>query len=183
MKNKKIQYYGNYHKIIIILICIIFSISLMIYSIQFNELIWICFLPIILYMVIMLIFIFNYRIVFDYYKERIIALCPGKFKKIVINMKDVQTIEFVEERREHKKGDASVLYPVEYLDDNHPWTYNSGRIFKFIVKIKDQSIVSIPYESFWRSKNEEKIKEKTNEIIKIIEEFNEYKYRKYFKNK
>jgi hypothetical protein len=131
----------------------------------------------------MLIFIFNHRIVFDYYKKRIIAFCPGKFKKIVLNMKDIQSTDFVEDRRKHQKGDASVLYPVEYLDNHHPWTYNSGRIFKFIVKIKDQSIVSIPYESFWRSKNEEKIKEKTNEIIKIIEEFNEYKYRKYFKNK
>lgn len=134
----------------------------------------------ILFFVALSIVFYNYNIVFDYKHQIIKVLEPGHFHSVTIKMNEVKVINFYEVKSERRKiiifNEPRILYSF-----NHIYVYNSGKKYFIDIIKKDGKKIKISYDSLYRCRDENTIISFENKINEILKEFNDYKYKNYFK--
>lgn len=181
MKNRIIKYTEKYYCIVLNVFYILFFMAILFVTIkkELYALIPILLIFILCFIVLSIIF-YNYNIVFNFNDEIIKVLEPGHFRSIKIKMNDIKIIKFYDVNAEQKRN--IIFHEVRLLYNFEPsYVYNNGKKYFIEIIKKNGQNIKIPYNSLYKCRNKNTIisfENKTNEIIK---EFNDFKYKNYFR--
>jgi hypothetical protein len=107
---------------------------------------------------------FNYRLGIIKY------LGPHKIKKRLIKMCEIEKIEFIEIYVPKGSGVTPKYYMT--LGDKVPTIYKNGKIFKFVIYLKNDDIIEIPYNNLFKARSKKRVLRQEEKISNIIKEFN-----------
>lgn len=181
MKTRIIKYLEKYYCITLNIIYILLSGLFLLFSIK-NEVyvaIFIFTIIIVCFVALSIVF-YNYNIVFNYTDEIIKVLEPGHFRASTIKMSEIKIIKFYEVKTERKKN--RLLHEMRLLYNfDHIYVYNHGKKYSIEIIKKNETKIKISYDSLYRCKNENTIILFENKMNDIIKEFNDFKYKNYFR--
>ena len=107
---------------------------------------------------------FNYRLgIIKYFG-------PHKIKKRFIKMSEIEKIDFVEIYVPKGSGMTPKCYIA--FGDKVDKIYRNGKIFKFIIYLKNNDIIEIPYYNLFKAKSKKRVLRQEDKISNIIKEFN-----------
>ncbi len=182
--NKFIKYDDRYYYLIMDLLYIaLITLLLIIGLIQFFDIsiIIICIFMISI-LFVALVSVIKLGIKFNYKKEIITVFTPGFYNCGKIKMIDVKTIAIEEIHKTRKKRfhffnyyrNVGIIYEPKNI-------YRNGKIYNIIIQTKDNSRHIIFYGMLYKARSKKRILKQEEKIKAIINEFNDYKYNKYFK--
>lgn len=179
-KKVKLNYYQKRYYV---LINIIFILLLAIFykfikEIEYNlKIIQVLISLLIIFLIVMSIIMLNYNIIFDFEKEKIIYLEPGKFIKKEIKMSDIKKIKIKELNLKKKKECFKFLdFNFSSIDAifKKNYVYNNGKVYMFIFEKKDGNQEFIEYSSYYDCSSIECIKDFEVELNSILLFLNKY---------
>jgi hypothetical protein len=172
MKNKRIRFDDRFYWTtlnIALLVLLLFFLLLMINN---NAPLGFCvFLSIIFSLFLCGLYVFpKMGLYFNYRLGIIKYLGPHKIKKRLIKMCEIEKIEFIEICVPKGSG----LTPKHYvaLADKVATIYRNGKIFKFIIYLKNNDIIEIPYYNLFKARSKKRVLKQEEKISNIVKEFN-----------
>ncbi len=170
MKNKRVRFDDRFYLTILSFLLLIGSLLLIVYCTD---------LPIWGY--IALIFIFSLAVTglyvfpktglhFNYKLGVIKYLGPHKISKRVIKMDEFKKIDFIV--FDTPKGTG--MPPKDYIAYHEKVyeVYRNGKIFKFIIYLKNDDIIEIPYYTLFKARSKKRVEKQEKRINAIVKEFN-----------
>lgn len=172
MKNKRIRFDDRFYCTalnITLLVLILFFLLLMI---NIKAPLGICiFLSILFSLFLCGLYVFPKMGVYFNYRLGIIKyLGPHRIKKRLIKMCEIEKIEFIEICVPKGSG----ITPKNYIafDYKVATIYKNGKIFKFVIYLKNDDIIEIPYNNLFKARSKKRVLRQEEKISNIIEEFN-----------
>ena len=172
MKNKRIRFDDRFYWTtlnIALLVLILFFLLLMINN---NAPLGICvFLSIVFSLFLCGLYVFpKMGLYFNYRLGIIKYLGPHKIKKRLIKMYEIEKIEFIEIYVPKGSGVTPKYYMT--LGDKVATIYKNGKIFKFVIYLKNDDIIEIPYNNLFKARSKKRVLRQEEKISNIIKEFN-----------
>ena len=172
MKNKRIRFDDRFYWTtlnIALLVLVLFFLLLMIKN---NAPLGICvFLSIVFSLFLCGLYAFpKMGLYFNYRLGIIKYLGPHKIKKRMIKMCEIEKIEFIEIYVPKGSGVTSKYYMA--LGDKVATVYKNGKIFKFVIYLKNDDIIEIPYNNLFKARSKKRVLRQEEKISNIIKEFN-----------
>ena len=172
MKNKRIRFDDRFYWTILnisLLVLILFFLLLMINN---NAPLGICiFFSIVFSLFSCGLYVFpKMGLYFNYRLGLIKYLGPHKIKRRLIKMQEIEKIEFIEIYVPKGSGVTPKYYMT--LGDEVAAIYRNGKIFKFIVYLKNNDTIEIPYYNLFKARSKERVSKQEKNISNIIKEFN-----------
>ena len=172
MKNKRIRFDDRFYWTtlnIALLVLVLFFLLLMINN---NAPLGICiFLSIVFSLFLCGLYVFpKMGLYFNYRLGIIKYLGPHKIKKRLIKMYEIEKIEFMEIYV--PKGSGVTLKYYMTLGDKVATIYKNGKIFKFVIYLKNDDIIEIPYNNLFKARSKKRVLRQEEKISNIIKEFN-----------
>ena len=172
MKNKRIRFDDRFYWTtlnIALLVLVLFFLLLMIKN---NAPLGICvFLSIVFSLFLCGLYVFpKMGLYFNYRLGIIKYLGPHKIKKRLIKMCEIEKIEFIEIYVPKGSGVTSKYYMA--LGDKVATVYKNGKIFKFVIYLKNDDIIEIPYNNLFKARSKKRVLRQEEKISNIIKEFN-----------
>ena len=85
-------------------------------------------------------------------------------------MCEIEKIEFIEIYVPKGSGVTSKYYMA--LGDKVATVYKNGKIFKFVIYLKNDDIIEIPYNNLFKARSKKRVLRQEEKISNIIKEFN-----------
>lgn len=172
MKNKRIRFDDRFYWTtlnIALLVLVLFFLLLMINN---NAPLGICvFLSIVFSLFLCGLYVFpKMGLYFNYRLGIIKYLGPHKIKKRLIKMYEIEKIEFIEIYVPKGSGVTPKYYMT--LGDKVATIYKNGKIFKFVIYLKNDDIIEIPYNNLFKARSKKRVLRQEEKISNIIKEFN-----------
>ena len=172
MENKRIRFDDRFYWTtlnIVLLVLLLFFLLLMINN---NAPLGSCvFLSIVFSLFLCGLYVFPKMGLYFNYKLGIIKyLGPHKIKKRLIKMCEIEKIEFIEIYVPKGSGMTPKYYMI--LSDKVAKIYRNGKIFKFIIYLKNNDIIDIPYYNLFKARSKKRVLKQEEKISNIIKEFN-----------
>ena len=172
MKNKRIRFDDRFYWTtlnIALLVLLLFFLLLMINNnapLSFHI-----FLSIVFSLFLCGLYVFpKMGLYFNYRLGIIKYLGPHKIKKRLIKMCEIEKIEFIEICVPKGSGVTPKFYIT--LGDKVAKIYRNGKIFKFIIYLKNNDIIDIPYYNLFKVRSKKRVLKQEEKISNIIKEFN-----------
>lgn len=174
MKNKRIRFDDRFYWTtlnIALLVLVLFFLLLMINN---NAPLGICvFLSIVFSLFLCGLYVFpKLGLYFNYRLGIIKYLGPHKIKKRLIKMCEIEKIEFIEIYVPKGSGVTPKYYMT--LGDKVATIYKNGKIFKFVIYLKNDDIIEIPYNNLFKARSKKRVLRQEEKISNIIKEFNSF---------
>ena len=172
MKNKRIRFDDRFYWTtlnIALLVLLFFLLLLMIIK---NAPLGICvFLSVVFSLFLCGLYVFpKMGLYFNYRLGIIKYLGPHKIKKRLIKMCEIKKIEFIEIYVPKGNGVTPKYYMT--LGDKVAKIYRNGKIFKFVIYLKNDDIIEIPYNNLFKARSKKRVLQQEEKISNIIKEFN-----------
>ena len=172
MENKRIRFDDRFYWTtlnIVLLVLLLFFLLLMINN---NAPLGSCvFLSIVFSLFLCGLYVFpKMGLYFNYRLGIIKYLGPHKIKKRLIKMCEIEKIEFIEIYVPKGSGLTPKYYMALY--DKVDTIYRNGKIFKFIIYLKNNNIIEIPYYNLFKARSKKRVLKQEEKISNIIKEFN-----------
>ena len=172
MKNKRIRFDDRFYWTtlnIALLVLLLFFLLLMINN---NAPLGFCvFLSIVFSLFLGGLYVFpKMGLYFNYRLGIIKYLGPHKIKKRLIKMCEIEKIEFIEIYVPKGSGMTPKYYMT--FGDKVVTIYKNGKIFKFVVYLKNDDIIEIPYNNLFKARSKKRVLRQEEKISNIIKEFN-----------
>ena len=174
MKNKRIHFDDRFYLTALSFVLALFFLLVSILIIISNGSIAICIIfgIMFLYGIFGCIIFPKMGIYFNYNLCLIIYLGSHNDKKRIIKMTEVIKIEFVEIPT-LKGGGVAPKSQYAYCNVIDT-TYRNGKIFKFILYLKNNDIIEIPYYNLFKARSKKRVMKQEERINEIIMEFNKF---------
>lgn len=178
MKDKRIRFDDKLYMTIFSFVASMLSLLVLIFEID-DIPIWEAVICCILFSLFLSgVFVFpKCGIQISYTKGIIKYLGQIKISKNIIKLRDIKNISFVETSKKRKKfftdysrtsnGHDGILNEPEYV-------YRNGKIYKFIIELKNGNTIVIPYYNMFKVRSKRRIYRQETYIKRTIEELNQY---------
>ena len=172
MKNKRIRFDDRFYWTtlnIVLLVLVLFFLLLMINN---NAPLGICvFFSIVFSLFLCGLYVFpKMGLYFNYRLGIIKYFGPHKIKKRLIKMCEIEKIEFIEIYVPKGSGMTPKYYMA--FEDKVDTIYKNGKIFKFVIYLKNNDIIEIPYNNLFKARSKKRVLRQEEKISNIIKEFN-----------
>lgn len=108
------------------------------------------------------------------YSEGEIVILRPRTAVIKVEISKVARIEFNEIKKERKRFKPSLL-PNPYIDTEPDFVYGAGKVYYFIIHLKDGTKMGIPYCYLSSSFSKRRVIKQENKIKLALTEFSDYK--------
>lgn len=172
MKNKRIRFDDRFYTTTLDIVLLVFFSIFLFLMIKNNAPLGVnIFLSVLLSLLLCGIFVFpKMGLYFNYTLGIIKYLGPHRIKKRVIKMCEIEKIKFFEIYVPEGTGMTPKYYMAFY--DQVSKTYRNGKIFKFIIYLKNNDIIEIPYFNLFKARSKKRVLKQEEKIRNIIKEFN-----------
>lgn len=118
---------------------------------------------------------------FNYKLGVIKYLGPHKISQRVIKMDEIKKIDFIVIYTPKGTG----MPPKDYIAYHEKVyeLYRNGKIFKFIIYLKNNDIIEIPYYTLFKARSKKRVEKQEKRINAIVKEFNLFISNNWIKNK
>ena len=172
MKNKRIRYDDKMYLTLLDVVLLLVLLFILLLMINNNApLGFYIFLSIVFSLFLCGLYVFpKMGLYFNYRLGIIKYLGPHKIKKRLIKMYEIEKIEFIEIYVPKGSG----VTPKHYiaLSDKMDKIYRNGKIFKFIIYLKNNDFIEIPYYNLFKARSKKRVLRQEEKISNIIKEFN-----------
>lgn len=172
MKNKRIRYDDKFYWTTLNIALVVLLLFFLLLMINNNAPVGMCaFMCIVFSLFLCVLYAFpRIGLHFNYRLGLIKYLGPHKIKKRLIKMQEIKKIDFVEIFVPKGSGMTPKYYIA--LGDKMDKIYRNGKIFKFIIYLKNNDIIEIPYYNLFKARSKKRVLKQEEKINNIIKEFN-----------
>ena len=178
MKDKRIRFDDKLYMTIFSFVASMLSLLVLIFEID-DIPIWEAVICCILFSLFLSgVFVFPKMGIHIYYRKEILKYFgPIKIPRPIIKLRDIKSVSFVETSKKRKKfftdySPTSISHGGFY---NEPeYVYRNGKIYKFIIELKNGNTIVIPYYNMFKVRSKRRIYRQETHINKTIEELNQY---------